>query len=86
MKRMLFMAVGLAMCVSLMAQSYRSERPSERNRLFTSEVVDLKILDIKAMLTNPKIAWMFENCYPNTLDTTVHFNEDGNGGKGDTFV
>jgi meiotically up-regulated gene 157 (Mug157) protein len=38
------------------------------------------------MLVNPKIAWMFENCYPNTLDTTVHFDEGGNAGRGDTFI
>ena len=74
------------MTLNIAAQNYRSERPSERNRLFRSEVVDLKIQDVKALLTNPKIAWMFENCYPNTLDTTVHFDEDGNGGRGDTFI
>ena len=36
------------------------------------------------MLTNPKLAWMFENCFPNTLDTTVHFRMLD--GKPDTFV
>lgn len=86
MKRMLVLAAGLVMTLNLAAQDYRSERPSEKNRLFTSEVVELKIQDVKAMLVNPKIAWMFENCYPNTLDTTVHFDEDGNGGRGDTFI
>ena len=29
---------------------------------------------------------MFVNCFPNTLDTTVHFDENGNDGRGDTFV
>ena len=86
MKKMFLLAAGLAMTLNIAAQNYRSERPSERNRLFRSEVVDLKIQDVKALLTNPKIAWMFENCYPNTLDTTVHFDEDGNGGRGDTFI
>lgn len=33
------------------------------------------------MLKNKKLAWMFANCLPNTLDTTVHPN-----GEGDTFV
>ena len=86
MKKMLLCAAGLAMTLNIAAQNYRSERPTERNRQFRSEVVDLKIQDVKAMLTNPKIAWMFENCYPNTLDTTVHFDEDGNSGRGDTFI
>ena len=86
MKKIFLMIAGLVLANSLMAQNYRSERPTERNRLFTSEVVELKIQEIKAQITNPKIAWMFENCYPNTLDTTIHFDEDGNGGRGDTFV
>ena len=86
MKKIIVLTIGLAMSLSLAAQNYHSERPSEGNRLFTSEVVELKIQDIKAMLTNPKIAWLFENCYPNTLDTTVHFDEGGNTGRGDTFI
>lgn len=86
MKKIIALTIGLAMALNLAAQNYRSERPSEGNRLFTSEVVELKMQDIKAMLVNPKIAWMFENCYPNTLDTTVHFDEGGNAGRGDTFI
>ena len=86
MKKIIALTIGFAMALNLAAQNYRSERPSEGNRLFTSEVVELKIQDIKAMLVNPKIAWMFENCYPNTLDTTVHFDEGGNAGRGDTFI
>ena len=86
MKKIIALTIGLAMALNLAAQNYRSERPSEGNRLFTSEVVELKIQDIKAMLVNPKIAWMFENCYPNTLDTTVHFDEGGNAGRGDTII
>ncbi len=86
MKKIFALTMALALTLNAMAQNYHSERPSERNRLFASEVVDMKIQEVKAMLTNPKIAWMFENCYPNTLDTTIHFDEDGNAGKGDTFV
>lgn len=29
---------------------------------------------------------MFTNCFPNTLDTTVHFRKDKKDGKPDTFV
>ena len=29
---------------------------------------------------------MFANCFPNTLDTTVHFRKDENDGMDDTFV
>lgn len=34
---------------------------------------------------NEKLAWMFANCFPNTIDTTVHFRK-GADGKPDTFV
>lgn len=62
-----------------------SLRPAEKDRLFTSRAVEKEIKRVKGMLTNPKLAWMFENCFPNTLDTTVHFRK-GEDGKPDTFV
>ena len=61
--------------------NYRSNRPEATKRLFVSQAVEEQIAHIKQLLTNAKLAWMFENCFPNTLDTTVHFD-----GKGDTFV
>lgn len=61
-----------------------SQRPKEKDRLFKSDAVEKKIKEIKEMLKNPYLAWMFENCFPNTLDTTVHFRELN--GKPDTFV
>lgn len=27
-------------------------------------------------MTNERLCWMFRNCFPNTLDTTVHYRED----------
>lgn len=63
---------------------YKSQRPSESKRLFKSPAVEAEIVRVKKLLTNPKLAWMFENCFPNTLDTTVrHRKTDG---KGDTVV
>lgn len=59
----------------------RTNRPEVSKRLFVSQEVERQITQIKRLLTNAKLAWMFENCFPNTLDTTVHF--DGND---DTFV
>ena len=74
-------------CVENYAQmtaAYKSNRPKMKKRLFTSKAVEAEILRVKKLLTNPKLAWMFENCFPNTLDTTVHFRMLD--GKPDTFV
>lgn len=61
---------------------YQSKRPD--SRLFVSQTVDNEIERITQMLTNKKLAWMFSNCLPNTLDTTVHYRlKDG---EDDTFV
>lgn len=62
-----------------------TKRPHPSQRLFKSSAIDHRIAMIKSMLTNPKLAWMFENCFPNTLDTTVHYRI-GEDGKHDTFV
>jgi meiotically up-regulated gene 157 (Mug157) protein len=61
---------------------YVSRRPDVNDRLFVSVAVEKKIEEISRLLTNRKLAWMFANCFPNTLDTTVHYNEEEN----DTFV
>ncbi|MCR5077282.1 MAG: glycoside hydrolase family 125 protein, partial [Prevotella sp.] len=62
-----------------------SQRPKEADRLFRSEAVEKEIKRIVSQLTNRRLAWMFENCFPNTLDTTVHYSELADG-MPDTFV
>ena len=55
-------------------------RPEEKDRLFRSDAVEKQIVALKEKLTaiDPKLYWMFSNCFPNTLDTTVHYsNDDG---------
>lgn len=65
---------------------YVSKRPPVEERLFRSDAIEKKIKEIKKLLKDsPYLAWMFENCFPNTLDTTVHYTEDENGTP-DTFV
>ena len=61
------------------------QRPPVAKRLFTSKAVEEKIQRIKSQLTDRKLAEMFENCFPNTLDTTVHFRKSSDGTP-DTFV
>ena len=65
---------------------YASKRPTPEERLFRSNVIEEKIRQVKKLLKHsPYLAWMFENCFPNTLDTTVHYTEDSDGTH-DTFV
>ena len=47
--------------------AYKTNRPAVKNRLYTSQAVEAEILRVKKLLTNAKLAWMFENCFPNTL-------------------
>ena len=64
---------------------YESKRPPLSERLFTSEAVEAKIREVRQLLSgNPRLAWMFANCYPNTLESTVHYRVID--GEDDTFV
>ena len=88
MNRLLTTVFGLSIAsvIALSAQEYKCQRPPEENRLFRSEAVEKKIDEVQVLLTNPRLAWMFANCFPNTLDTTVHFRKDEQDGMDDTFV
>lgn len=61
-----------------------SNRPAPGIRKFTSKAVEDRIKEVQSAIADPELAWMFENCFPNTLDTTVTYNEIN--GKPDTFV
>lgn len=63
---------------------YVCKRPALADRQFTSEAVEKAIQTTKAKLKDPKLAWMFENCFPNTLDTTCEHRIVN--GIPDTFV
>ncbi len=75
---------GKLLASTLNGVSYVSKRPAPEKRNFTSAAVEKVIQQTKAKLKDPKLAWMFENCFPNTLDTTVRFKTKN--GKPDTFV
>lgn len=65
-------------------QNFESKRPAIEKRHFSSKAVEQLIAEVKDAIADPKLKWMFENCYPNTLDTTVKFQMKGK--KPDTFV
>ncbi|KAI0650006.1 Six-hairpin glycosidase-like protein [Trametes meyenii] len=54
-------------------------RPDPACRTFNSTAVEKVIVDMKARLKDPDLARLFENTFPNTLDTTVkYFNKTEN--------
>lgn len=55
------------------------------DRLFESRAIEQEIARVEQLLKNKKLAEMFAKCFPNTLDTTVHFSIDDDG-QPDTFV
>ena len=85
LKRISVLLASLVLSSNLFAQQYPDRRPAESERLFVSDAVEARIDEVCSLLTNPRLARMFSNCFPNTLDTTVHFGKDGNG-KPRTFV
>ena len=65
-------------------KSFESKRPPAAERKFTSRAVEEKIAVVKKTIADAELAWLFENCFPNTLDTTVDFEMID--GKPDTYV
>ena len=63
---------------------FTSKRPAPGKRNFSSRAVDETIREVKKAIPGPELSWLFENCFPNTLDTTVEFQLMD--GKPDTFV
>ena len=83
-------ASALACMLALAPSSVEAEnkvdnkRPPVAERNFTSKAVEKLIKEVSKVIQDPKLREMFQNCYPNTLDTTVKFKMDGK--KPDTFV
>ncbi len=59
-------------------------RVSLDKRKFHSKAVEDAITAFRAKVKNKELGWLFENCFPNTLDTTVDFEMIN--GKPDTYV
>lgn len=71
-------------CRGAAAETFISKRPPVGQRKFVSRAVEETIVRVNGRIGDPELAWMFANCYPNTLDTTVEFSSAG--GKPDTFI
>ncbi|MCT4590997.1 MAG: glycoside hydrolase family 125 protein [Carboxylicivirga sp.] len=85
---------GLAVGGALLAPSilsatnntvdFKSMRPVKEKRCFSSKEVEKLIKKVKSKIADQELAWLFENCFPNTLDTTVDFEYID--GQPDTFI
>lgn len=53
-------------------------------RKFHSSAVEAAIVEFQKKVGNKELAWLFGNCFPNTLDTTV--DVEMTDGKPDTYV
>lgn len=59
-------------------------RTPKDKRNFSSPAIEKAISDFKAHVADPELGWLFENCFPNTLDTTVFLK--AKGANPDTYV
>lgn len=87
LKNTTFAAAATCFSSSALAQltpSFPTVRTPLAERKFNSVAVEALIEEIKYKIGNKEIAWLFENCFPNTLDTTVEF--EMLNGKPDTYV
>jgi meiotically up-regulated gene 157 (Mug157) protein len=66
------------------AGGFPDVRTPEAKRRFKSPAVEKVIAQVQSTIGNKEVAWMFGNCFPNTLDTTVDFEIVD--GKPDTYV
>ncbi len=64
--------------------SFPVVRVPEARRKFKSAAVEKTIERVQSSIGNKELAWMFGNCFPNTLDTTVDF--EILAGRPDTYV
>ncbi len=81
-------AAGLIITGKAVAQTgngpFEIVRTAAAKRNFSSFAVENIITKVQKNIGNKEIAWLFGNCFPNTLDTTVDFEMID--GKPDTYV
>ena len=65
--------------------SFVSQRPAPALRSFANDGVEALIAEVAGAIADPELAWLFTNCLPNTLDTTIDHRIDADG-RPDTYV
>jgi len=64
--------------------AYPEVRTAISQRKFSSPAIESAITEFKQHVKDDELGWLFNNCFPNTLDTTVTFTTKEN--KPDTYV
>jgi uncharacterized protein len=72
-------SVAISPRLAFAQTDFVSRRPAPSARRFRSKAVDAAIESVSAKMRNPELAWLFSNCLPNTLDTTVTFTNSAAG-------
>jgi len=84
LKSLFVIMMGINIATGTFAQNYPKVRVDESKRNFVSPAIESVIKTMQNTIKDPELAWMFENCFPNTLDRTLNFTiKDG---KPNTFV
>src|SRR5690606_33213275 len=94
MKRRLFMKSATILGAGALSTNYLKAFASEETfpivrvplaeRNFKSKAIEGAINEFSKNVKNRELAWLFGNCFPNTLDTTVTYSTVN--GNPDTYV
>ncbi|HEU4470796.1 MAG TPA: glycoside hydrolase family 125 protein [Flavisolibacter sp.] len=79
-----FTAASVYLSKFSFAEDFPAVRVPAGQRRFRSEAVEEAIAAVQKGVRNKELAWLFYNCFPNTLDTTVEFETIN--GRPDTYV
>ncbi|WP_335966619.1 glycoside hydrolase family 125 protein [Galbibacter sp. PAP.153] len=70
--------------VASLKKQFPTVRIAEAQRNFTSKAIEKAIKEFSKNVNDDELVWLFNNCFPNTLDTTVTFTKKND--KPDTYV
>ncbi len=84
----LFGAMAMVAPTNIMATGHLNTFPvvrvPEKERHFVSKAIEDAIKEFQKNVKDEELSWLFNNCFPNTLDTTVTFSRKN--GKPHTYV
>lgn len=88
LKTTAFAGAGIALASSNVFSGQNNQFPIVRRnaatRNFKSPAIENAIDTFNSKVKDPELGWLFDNCFPNTLDTTVFVKSSGN--QPDTYI